>query len=309
MLYNVSIKNGFLNMTFNPAKPFNDLPFLPPLTELESPAILKACIPARAALAELKQAGELLPNQGLLINILPLMEAKDSSEIENIVTTTDKLFRFAKADSHADPATKEALRYRTALYQGYMTLAKRPLNTSTAVTVCSIIKGMEMDIRKVPSTTITNTVTGETLYTPPAGEDNIRTLLANWEHYLHADDGTDPLIKMAIAHYQFEAIHPFLDGNGRTGRVLNILYLINAGLLHLPILYLSRFIMQHRADYYRLLASVTREGNWHEWVLYMLKAVEETARWTTDKIAAVRELIAHTTDHVKQQLPKIYSRE
>ncbi|NPU90455.1 MAG: Fic family protein [Gammaproteobacteria bacterium] len=143
------------------------------------------------------------------------------------------------------------------------------------------------------------------MYTPPIGEDQIRALLANWEKYLHAADGTDPLIKMA----EFEAIHPFLDGNGRTGRVLNILYLIDAGLLHLPILYLSRFIMQNRTDYYRLLISVKREENWQAWVLYMLRAVEQTARWTTDKIAAVRELIAHTTDYVKQQLPKIYSHE
>lgn len=296
-------------MSFSPAKPFNDLPLLPPQAELETPAILNACIPARAALAELKQAGELLPNQGLLINTLPLMEAKDSSEIENIVTTSDKLFRFAEEDSHADAATKEALRYRTALYQGYQALSQRPLNTLTAVTVCSTIKGREMDIRKVPGTTITNTTTGDVIYTPPIGEDRIRHLLANWESYLNAQDDTDPLIKMAVGHYQFEAIHPFLDGNGRTGRVLNILYLIDVGLLHLPILYLSRFIMQNRADYYRLLTAVTAEEGWQDWVLYILRAVEETARWTTDKIAAVRGLITHTTDYVKQQLPKIYSHE
>lgn len=300
---------GFINMTFNPAKPFNDLPLLPPKVDLETPTILKACIPARTALAELKQAGELLPNQSLLINTLPLMEAKDSSEIENIVTTTDKLFQFAEEDTHADPATKEALRYRTALREGYLTLSRRPLSTSTAVAVCSTIKGTDMDIRKIPGTTITNAATGETIYTPPIGETHIRSLLANWEHYLHAEDGIDPLIKMAVAHYQFEAIHPFLDGNGRTGRVINILYLIEAGLLHLPILYLSRYIMQNRADYYRLLTSVTQEDEWQEWVLYMLRAVEQTARWTTQKIAAVRELINHTTDYVKQQQPKIYSRE
>ena len=296
-------------MTFNPAKPFNDLPLLPPKADLETPAILKACIPARAALAELKQAGELLPNQGLLINTLPLMEAKDSSAIENIVTTTDTQFQFSEEDTPADPATKEALRYRTALYEGYRALAQRPLNTSTAVAICSTIKGMDMDIRKVPGTTITNTTTGETIYTPPIGEAHIRNLLADWENYLHAEDDIDPLIKMAVAHYQFEAIHPFLDGNGRTGRVLNILYLINVELLHLPILYLSRFIMQNRADYYRLLTSVTREQNWQEWVLYMLKAVEETARWTTGKIAQIRELIATTTETIKQQHPKIYSHE
>ncbi len=306
---NLSKKADFLNMTFDPAKPFNELPLLPPQVDLETKAILKACIQARAALAELKQAGELLPNQGLLINTLPLMEAKDSSEIENIVTTTDKLFQYAEEDTHADAATKEALRYRTALYQGYLALAERPLSTSTAVTVCSTIKGMDMDIRRVPGTTITNSGTGEIIYTPPVGETNIRNLLANWEQYLHADDDIDPLIKMAVGHYQFEAIHPFIDGNGRTGRVLNILYLINAGLLPLPILYLSRYIMQNRADYYRLLTAITRDENWQEWVIYMLQAVEQTARWTTEKIAAVRDLIAHTTDYVKTKLPKIYTRE
>ena len=296
-------------MSFNPAQPFNNLPPLPPTLDLETPAILKACIPARAALAELKQAGELLPNQTLLINILPLMEAKDSSEIENIVTTADKLFQFAGEDTLADPATKEALRYRTALYQGYITLAKRPLNTSTAVTVCSTIKGAEMDIHKIPGTTIMNTTTGETIYTPPAGADRIRTLLANWENYLHSDDDIDPLIKMAVTHYQFEAIHPFLDGNGRTGRVINILYLIEKNLLSLPILYLSRYITRHKADYYRLLTAVTRDQQWQPWILYMLQAVAETATWTSHKIAAIRELIAHTTAFVQTRLTKIYSRE
>jgi len=296
-------------MSWRPDQPYNALPPLPPGQEVESAVILKACIPARAALAELKQAGELLPNQGLLINLLPLLEAKDSSEIENIVTTTDQLFRFAQEESHADPATKEALRYRTALGRGFQELARRPLCANTAVEICSTIKGVAMDVRRVPGTTLANQATGEVIYTPPLGESTLRDLLTNWENYLHAQDNVDPLIKMAIAHYQFEAIHPFSDGNGRTGRVLNILYLIEQGLLSLPILYLSRYIVLNKADYYRLLLGVTQRQEWQEWVLYMLKAVEYTARWTTDKIAATRQLVDITTQHIRDHLPNVYSHE
>jgi Fic family protein len=188
-------------------------------------------------------------------------------------------------------------------------LAGRPLNTTTAVTVCSTIKNTAMDIRKLPGTTISNATTGEVVYTPPVGETVIRDLLGNWERFIHADDDLDPLIRMAVAHYQFEAIHPFPDGNGRTGRVLNILFLIERGLLSLPILYLSRYILQHRSDYYRLLTAVTREQQWQEWIVYMLKAVAETAQWTTGKIDAVRRLVDHTTGFVREQLPGIYSHE
>jgi Fic family protein len=298
-------------LNFSPLLPYNQLPLLPPHTELETTPILKACINARAALAELKQAGELLPNQSLLINMLPLLEAKDSSEIENIITTNDRLFQYAQetGESLADPATREALRYRTALYQGFAALKDRPLSTSTAVTVCSTIKGTSMDIRKIPGTTIANLATGETIYTPPVGEHVIRDLLTNWERYIHADDDLDPLIRMAICHYQFEAIHPFLDGNGRTGRVLNSLFLIERGLLTLPILYLSYYILRHKNDYYRLLRGVTAEQNWQDWVIYMLTAVAETSRWTTRKISAVRELNDHTAECIRQKLPKVYSRE
>lgn len=296
---------------FNPQQPYNSLPVLPPSALLETTPVLKACINARAALAELKQAGALLPNQGLLINMLPLLEAKDSSEIENIVTTSDRLFQYAQdgEESLADHATKEALRYRTALYQGFVALKDRPLNTATAVTVCSTIKGVAMDIRRVPGTSIVNTATGATVYTPPVGEQIIRDLLSNWERYLHADDDLDPLIRMAVCHYQFEAIHPFLDGNGRTGRILNSLFLIERGLLNLPILYLSYYILRHTNDYYRLLREVTAAQNWQGWIIYMLTAVNETARWTTRKISAVRELNEHTADYIRQRLPKIYSRE
>lgn len=296
-------------MSYNPATPFNTLPTLPPAANLETVSILKACITARAALAELKQAGELLPNQELLINLLPILEAKDSSEIENIVTTTDKLFQYSKEEAQADSATKEALRYRTSLRKGFAALEKRPITTNSAVEICSIIKGVPMDIRHGSGIKLANATTGQVAYTPPEGEDLLRDLLANWEQFLHAEDGLDPLIKLAAAHYQFEAIHPFEDGNGRTGRVLNILYLIEQGLLTLPILYLSRHILKTKTDYYRLLRGVTESDNWEEWTLYFLHAVETTSQWTTQKIAAVRNLVEHTKDHVRQQLPKIYSHE
>jgi len=292
-----------------PDRPHNALPPLPPKAELESRAILKQCIPARAALAGLKQATALIPNPTILINTIPLLEAKDSSEIENIVTTADQLFRHADSGEHADPATKEALRYRTALYQGFQSLRERPLTTRTAVEVCTAIKGVAMDVRRTPGTQLISERSGEAIYTPPEGESLLRDLLANWERFIHEQRELDPLIRMAVAHYQFEAIHPFTDGNGRTGRVLNILMLIQEDLLSLPVLYLSRYIIGHKADYYRLLQGVTSGEAWEEWVLYMLRAVEETARWTTDKIAALRLLHAHTADHVRQRLPKIYSHE
>ena len=291
-------------------KPWNQLPPLPPAAELETKAVLKQCITARAALAELKQAAELIPNQTMLINTIPLLEAKDSSEIENIVTTADQLFQYAQGgDNLANAATKEALRYRTALYLGYQSLAARPLCTATAVEVCRTIKAADLDIRRTPGTQLINDRTGEVIYTPPEGEACLRDLLANWERFLHNQTELDPLVRMAVGHYQFEAIHPFADGNGRTGRVLNILYLIQAELLTLPILYLSRHIIAHKADYYRLLLDTTRTGKLESWVIFMLQAVEETAKWTTAKIAAIRTLAEHTTAHVRERLPKIYTRE
>lgn len=297
-------------MAWRPDQPHNRLPPLPPAREaIETLDILKACILARAALAELKQAGALIPNQSLLINLLPLLEAKDSSEIENIVTTTDKLFQYSQEDQGADPATKEALRYRTALYEGFVQRQQKPLCARTTIEICSTLKGVDMDVRKVPGTIIGNQATGETIYTPPVGETVIRDLLTNWEHYLHSEEGTDPLIKMAISHYQFEAIHPFHDGNGRTGRIVNVLFLIEQQLLTLPILYLSRYIVEHKNEYYRLLTQVTRTGDWQEWIIFMLKGVEQVSSWTCAKIAAMRKLINQTEGHVRQQLPKIYSHE
>ena len=294
---------------WHPEQPHNHLPSLPPAHELETRAVLKACIEARAALAELKQAAELIPNQAMLINTIPLLEAKDSSEIENIVTTTDQLFQYAQGHDNADPATKEALRYRTALHQGFQSLQARPLCTATAVEVCRTLKGVDMDIRRTPGTQLANDRTGEVVYTPPEGEARLRDMLANGERFLHNQTELDPLIRMAVGHYQFEAIHPFTDGNGRTGRVLNTLYLIQEELLSLPILYLSRHVIAHKADYYRLLLSVTLDGAWEPWLLFMLQAVADTSKWTTAKIAAIRALAEHTTEHVRIRLPKIYTRE
>jgi len=294
---------------WNPAQPYHDLPPLPPSQDVETRPVLKRCIAARAALAELKQAAALIPNQGMLINSLPLLEAQASSEIENIVTTTDRLFQYQNADEHADPATREALRYGSALMEGFRVLKETPLNTRTAEQVCTRIKGVQMQVRRVPSTALVNDQTGAVIYTPPAGEDVLRGKLANWERYLHETPDVDPLIRMAVGHYQFEAIHPFTDGNGRTGRVLNSLFLIQEGLLTLPILYLSHYIINHKADYYRLLLAVTREQDWASWLIYMLRGVEETASWTTAKIAAIRQLSALTIAHVQQKAAKIYSRE
>lgn len=302
-------------MTFDPGTAYNDLPALPPKQELETRAVLKLCTEARVALAQLKELGQSMPNQAVLINTLPLLEAQASSEIENIVTTTDQLFRFADEKSNqVDAATKEALRYRTALQQGFQSIGKRPLNTNTAVKICTQIKGADHDIRRVPGTTLMNDQTGEVIYTPPEGEAVIREKLVNWEQFIHGEfnnngEELDPLVRMAVGHYQFEAIHPFTDGNGRTGRVLNILYLVDQGLLELPVLYLSRYIIQHKDDYYRLLLSVTKEGDWQPWLVFMLSAIKETAQWTTDKIRTVKTLVEHTANYVRETEPSLYSRE
>ena len=295
---------------FHPAKPYNDLPVLPPPGEIEMRAVLKKCVTARSALAALQQAAALIPNQDVLINSIPLREAKDSSAIENIVTTSDKLFRFANTPAEAaDPATKETLRYRTALLEGYEDIRERPLTTRTATTICRAIKGVALDIRRTPGTTLKNQTTGKTIYTPPEGETLLREKMANWEQFLHERLDIDPLVRMAIGHYQFEAIHPYPDGNGRTGRVINILFLIEQGLLDQPILYLSRYINEHREDYYRLLLDVTTSGAWEPWILYMLEAVEETASWTRGKIRAVKQQMEETVRFVAAAQPKIYSRE
>lgn len=294
--------------SWRPDRPYNELPLLPPPVELETRAVLKQCISARAALAELKQAAMRIPNQGVLIRALPVLEAQASSEIENIVTTTDRLFRHQASDDHPDPATKEALRYSQALLEGVQSLERYPLTTRTAEEICSGIKGHQMRVRTVPGTALARS-SGEIVYTPPEGESLLRDLLANWEQFLHERTDIDPLVRMAVGHYQFEAIHPFTDGNGRTGRVLNSLFLIHEQLLGLPILYLSRYIIHNRQEYYRLLLEVTTHEAWEAWLLYLIAGVEETALWTTAKIEAIRQLIDHTANYVRDQDPTIYSYE
>ncbi len=297
-------------MPYDARRPYNDLPLLPPPTDLETKAVLKKCVLARTAIADLRRAGELIPDQSVLVNTIPLLEAKDSSEIENIVTTNDALFREAsQRDDAGDPSAKEALRYRAALYSGVQMLAERPLSARTAIEVCSAIKGVDMDVRKTPGTELKNSFTGEVIYTPPEGEAKLRDLLSNWERFANADDDLDPLVRMAVLHYQFEAIHPFIDGNGRTGRILNVLSLIQAGLLDIPTLYLSRYIVRTKGDYYRLLQGVTERGDWEPWVLYILQAVEVTATWTNARIRAIRDLMLHTAEHVKTAAPNLYSHD
>ncbi|MFC1574694.1 protein adenylyltransferase Fic [Gemmatimonadota bacterium] len=294
---------------WRPDHPYDALPLLPPPMELETKVVLKQCVTARAALAELKKAVELIPNPTMLINTLPVLEARASSEIENIVTTADSLFRHLGRERAPDPLTKEALRYRHALLEGYGSLGSRPLSTGTAEAICSRIKHVPMRVRRVPGTALANRTTGEVIYTPPNGEDRIRMLLGNWERFLHEHDEIDPLVRMAAAHYQFEAIHPFTDGNGRTGRILNSLFLVEQGLLPMPILYLSRFIISNKTVYYDLLLGVTRGEEWESWLLFILRGIEETAAWTTGKIGAIRDLAEDTAVFVRSELPKIYCRE
>lgn len=296
---------------FDPEQPYNDLPPLPPEgVNLESRGVLKACIDARVALAELKQAAELIPNAAVLVNALPLLEARASSEIENIVTTTDKLFEFVgMAEDRADAATKEALRYRSALSEGSKMVQRRMLTTDMAIHICSTIKDMELDIRADSGAKLRNRLSGAVIYTPPTGQKRLQAMLDDWALFMHSRTDIDPLIRMAAQHYQFEAIHPFADGNGRTGRILNILFLVEQGLLDSPILYLSRYIIANKLEYYRLLLAVTREAAWSEWLLFMLHGIRETCSWTTDKIKAIRELMQHTSRYVQAKLPKTYSWE
>jgi len=297
--------------TFEASAPYNDLPALPPgVPDLETPEVLKACINARVALAELKQAADLIPNASVLVNALPMLEARASSEIENIVTTTDNMFRYLEAsESSADSATKEALRYRRALFEGTKMVQDGSITVDTALEVCRTIKDTPIDVRAGTDTSLRNSATGEVVYTPPQGRDLLLEKLNNWAEFLHGKSEFDPLVRLAIQHYQFEAIHPFADGNGRTGRVLNVLYLVEQGLLDSPILYMSRYIIQHKAAYYRHLLEVTSDGAWSPWILFMLHGIEDTCLWTTEKIRSIRELMQHTGEYVQRHLPKIYSWE
>ncbi|MDO5495692.1 MAG: Fic/DOC family N-terminal domain-containing protein [bacterium] len=272
-------------MWTHPERPYQDLPALPPDVEVETPQVLKATLAASRALARLDGACRRLPDPSMLINLIPLMEAQASNEIENIVTTNDELFMAAHgAALDLTPQVKEALRYREALRAGFDSLASRPITTQTAININSHIQGRAAVIRDAPGTFIGNPESGTRIYTPPEGRGVILDHLSAWERFLHGDHGIDPLIVMALAHYQFEAIHPFFDGNGRTGRILNILILIENGLLELPLLYLSGHIMRHKDEYYSLLDGVTRRGEWSEWILFMVRAVESTSQWMMNLI-------------------------
>ncbi|MGY8903874.1 MAG: Fic family protein [Burkholderiales bacterium] len=306
-----------MNASFDPQSPY-DLPPLPPHSViLETLPVLKACVEARAALAALNEAVARLPNPDVLLSSLVLLEAKASSEVENIVTTTDRLFQFdGQHEDKADSATKETLRYRLALFEGLNMLKTRPLTTTLAEAVCTHTKGVEMTVRKVSGTALVNDRTQQTIYTPPEGEANLREKLANWERFCHAQPGDaqhagnlDPLVRMAALHYQFEAIHPFTDGNGRTGRILNLLFLVEQGLLAHPVLFLSRYILANRSAYYAALLAVTREQAWEHWLLYMLEGVRETSRWTYQKIKALEQQMGLATDYLRSKSPRLYSYE
>lgn len=293
----------------NRDQPFNDLPLLPPSVMLETAAILKKAIAANRRLAELKGLVNAIPNQSILLNGIVLQEARLSSEIENIVTTNDELYR-AAADEKltVDPHSKEVLRYRQALWHGFQLLEKKPLSANLFIEIVNIIKDKNIGIRRMPGTKIAASK-GEIIYTPPEGESVIRDKLSNLEKFLHAEDDLDPLIKLAVLHYQFEAIHPFIDGNGRTGRIINILFLIEKKLLEKPILFLSHYILRNRSEYYEGLRRVTEHGDWDSWVMYMLDAIETTALETQQRVSGIRTLMEKTTKQIKTDASKIYSKD
>jgi Fic family protein len=297
-------------VTFDRDRPFDALPPLPPAVAVETPRVLKKAIAANRMLAELKGVARSMPNQGILIQGLVLQEARASSEIESIVTTNDELFRAASDEAAAvSPETREVLRYRQALRHGFEALAGTPLCTRLFVEIVRIIKQSDVDVRRIPGTRIIDGA-GAAVYTPPAGEALIRQHLSSLERFIHDDaDGLDPLVKLALIHYQFEAIHPFPDGNGRTGRIVNILYLVQRGLIDVPVLYLSRYVIEHKAAYYEGLRRVTEEGAWEDWVLYMLDAVEQTSIRTQDRIRRILELMDAVRARVQSQAPSIYSKD
>ncbi len=268
---------------------------LPLTVDFETKKVLKALPSAHAALAELKGIASTIPNQNILINTLGLQEAKDSSAIENIITTHDDLY---KSELHLDAfkshQAKEVQNYISALKKGFELITKTGLLTNNSILqIQEVLEDNTAGFRKLPGTALKNAATGETIYTPPQDYEEIMRLMANLELYINDSEiqDCDPLIKMAIIHFQFESIHPFYDGNGRTGRIINILYLILQKLQSLPILYLSNYIIKHKPDYYRLLQNVRDENLWEEWLLFIIKGVEETAKETIELITKMKELM------------------
>jgi Fic family protein len=296
--------------SFEPKKPYNALPFLPPdTTKTETAAILKQESRALHALGELKGFANIIPNQSILINAIVLQEAKDSSEIENIITTQDDLYKAVSVTiSKADPAAKEVMFYREALYKGFTKIRTRGLlSINDIIDVQRLLIQNDAGIRNTSGTALVNDRTHEVIYTPPDDYTVINDLLKNFVEYLNGDDPT--LAKLAILHYQFETIHPFHDGNGRTGRIINMLYLILKEYLDIPILYLSSYIIRNKARYYELLLSVTKDDAWEDWVLFILTGIEETAKETLLKIRRIRDLLDSTISNVKDKVPGIYSKE
>jgi len=295
---------------FNKSRPYNDLPLLPPQAELETKEILTKTIRASRALAQLNGAIRNLPNPSLFLDTIHLQEAKASSEIENIITTNDDLYQAVVADKKFNnPATKEVISYKEAIWLGFSRLEQQPfITTNLCIELVQCIKQNTAGIRTTLGTTLSNTQ-GEVIYTPPSGEQVIREKMANLETFINENDSIDPLIKMAISHYQFEAIHPFSDGNGRTGRILLLLQLKLEKLLDVPALFLSEYIIEHKGMYYQGLRSVTENNDWSKFILYMLDMVETTAIKGLERLESIVQLIDSTGQEIKEKLPKVYSKD
>jgi Fic family protein len=296
--------------SFNKSQPYNALPLLPPKADLETKEILTKTIKASRALAQLNGAIRNLPNPSLFLDTLHLQEAKASSEIENIITTNDDLYQAVVADKKFDnPATKEVISYKEAIWLGFNRLEKKPfITTNLCVALVQCIKQNTAGIRTTPGTTLSN-IRGEIIYTPPSGEQVIREKMANLETFINQNHSLDPLIKMAISHYQFEAIHPFSDGNGRTGRILLLLQLKLEQLLDIPALFLSEYIIEHKDKYYEGLKTVTEKNDWSKFILYMLDMVEKTAIKGLDRLESIIQLMETTGQEIKEKLPKVYSKD
>ncbi len=282
---------------------------LPDYAMLDARAVWHALTEAHRYLAELKGLCESLPNSALLIDTLSIQEAKDSSEIENIITTHDELYASQESAS-GSAAAKEVQHYVAALRVGFEEVrATELIRLSTILAVQAEIERNNAGLRKVPGTVLKNQTTGATIYEPPQSAKDVARLMADLVDFIHADDGLDPLLRMAIAHHQFESIHPFYDGNGRTGRILNLLILQREGLLDLPVLYLSRYITSTKPEYYRLLQSTRDAGLWVDWCVYLIKGVALTARSEIGLVKALRDLMQRTKERLRTELPRIYSQE
>lgn len=290
-----------------------ELGMLPLRTDVESKAVLRAAARAHRYLAELKGAASSIPNQGILIDTLGLQEAKDSSEIESIITTHDEIYQATVLERLVrSPAAKEVERYAQALRAGFNRVVETGLILNEDIKELNrALTRNDAGYRRLPGTALRNDTTGELVYEPPQDPATIEKLMANLVTYTNSPElcPFDPLVKMAILHHQFESIHPFYDGNGRTGRILNILYLVAAGLLDIPVLYLSRFIVSNKSDYYRLLQATRDEGNWEPWLLFMLEGVAETAASTLRTIREISTLMRQTKHGLRSKLPRIYSQD